>query len=155
MEGASRPLRVVPLLGLLGKGVHSYGVFGYFVGRSAVWKGVGQYGAWWMSGGGGCSRAAHVYRVVGVAPSAGIVYLFPCGPSVMTTFWAVSPYTCLVWGRWQVTPWPCRSSTWCCAGRCSPRPMRRVGIPPPRVAWVGGGAVSVRAVFPAGRVRVV
>ena len=41
---------------------------GFLLGRSAVWKGVGQEGAWWRVGCGRSPRVAHVYRVVAAAP---------------------------------------------------------------------------------------
>ena len=74
---------------------------GFLLGRSAVWKGVGQEGAWWRMG---CGRSPpHVYRVVAAAPSACMVYHSSCRRWVTRTLGAVSSYTCVVWGRWRVT----------------------------------------------------
>ena len=53
----------------------------------------------------GCGRSArvvHVYRVVAAAPSACMVYRSSCRQWVTRTLGAVSSYTCVVWGRWQV-----------------------------------------------------
>ena len=77
--------------------------FGFLLGRSAVWKGVGQEGAWWRVGCGRSPRVAHVYRVAAAAPSACIVYRSLCRRWVTRTLGAVSSYTCVVWGRWRVT----------------------------------------------------
>ena len=76
---------------------------GFLLGRSAVWKGVGQEGAWWRVGCGRSPRVAHVYRVVAAAPSACMVYRSSCRRRVTRTLGAVSSYTCVVWGRWRVT----------------------------------------------------
>ena len=77
--------------------------FGFLLGRSAVWKGVGQEGAWWRVGCGRSPRVAHVYRVVAAAPSACMVYRSSCRRWLTRTLGAVSSYTCVVWGRWRVT----------------------------------------------------
>ena len=76
---------------------------GFLLGRSAVWKGVGQEGAWWRVGCGRSPRVAHVYRVAAAAPSACMVYRSSCRRRVTRTLGAVSSYTCVVWGRWRVT----------------------------------------------------
>ena len=76
---------------------------GFLLGRSAVWKGVGQEGAWWRLGCGRSPRVAHVYRVVAAAPSACMVYRSSCRRRVTRTLGVVSSYTCVVWGRWRVT----------------------------------------------------
>ena len=76
---------------------------GFLFGRSAVWKGVGQEGAWWWVGCGRSPRVAHVYRVVAAAPSACMVYRSTCRRPVTRTLGAVSSYTCVVSGRWRVT----------------------------------------------------
>ena len=76
---------------------------GFLLGRSAVWKGVGQEGAWWRMGCGRFPRVAHVYRMVAAAPSACMVYRSSCRQRVTSTLGAVSSYTCVVWGRWRVT----------------------------------------------------
>ena len=51
---------------------------GFLLGRSAVWEGVGQEGAWWRVGCGRSPRVAHVYRVAAAAPSACMVYRSSC-----------------------------------------------------------------------------
>ena len=76
---------------------------GFLLGRSAVWKGVGQEGAWWRVGRGRSPRVAHVYRVVAAAPSGCMVYRSSRRRRVTRTLGAVSSYTCVVWGRWRVT----------------------------------------------------
>ena len=76
---------------------------GFLLGRSAVWKGVGQEGAWWGVGCGRSPRVAQVYRLVAAAPSAFMVYRSSCRHRMMRMLGAVSSYTCVVWGRWQVT----------------------------------------------------
>ena len=75
----------------------------FLLGRSAVWKGVDQEGAWWTVGCGRSPRVAHVYRVVAAAPSAFMVYRSSCLRQVTRMLGAVSSYTCVVWGRWRVT----------------------------------------------------
>ena len=77
--------------------------FVFLLGRSAVWKGVGQEGAWWRVGCGRSLRVAHVYRVAAAAPSACMVYRLSCRRRVTRTLGAVSSYTCVVSGRWRVT----------------------------------------------------
>ena len=76
---------------------------GFLLGRSAVWKGVGQEGAWWRVGCGRSPRVAHVYRVVAAAPSVFMGYRSSCQRRVTRTLGAVSSYTCVVWGRWRLT----------------------------------------------------
>ena len=76
---------------------------GFLLGRSAVWKGMGQEG---VCRGMGCRRSprfAHVYRVAAGAYSACMVYRTLCRRRVTRTLGAVSSYTCVVWGRWRVT----------------------------------------------------
>ena len=74
---------------------------GFLLGRSAVWKGVGQAGG--RVGCGRSPRVAHVYRVAAGAPSACMVYRSSCQRRVMRKLWAVSSYTFVVWRRWRVT----------------------------------------------------
>ena len=76
---------------------------GFLLGRSAVWKRVGQEGAWWRGACGRSPRVTHVYRVAAAAPSACKVYHSSCRRWVTRTLGAVSSYTCVVWGRWRVT----------------------------------------------------
>ena len=76
---------------------------GFLLGRSAVWKGVGQEGALWRVGCGRYPRVAHVYRVVAAAPSACMVYRSLCRRRVTRTLGAISSYTCVVWGSWRGT----------------------------------------------------
>ena len=76
---------------------------GFLLGRSAVWKGVGQEGARWRVGCGRSPCVAHVYRVAAAAPSACMMYRSSCRRRVTRTLGAVSSYTCVVWGRWRVT----------------------------------------------------
>ena len=84
-------------------GVCTFLCLGFLLGRSAVWKGVGQEGTWSRVGCGRSPRVAHVYRVVAAAPSACMVYRSSCRRRVTRTLGAVSSYTCVVWGRWRVT----------------------------------------------------
>ena len=58
---------------------------GFLLGRCAVWKGVGQEGAWWRVGCGKSPRVAHLYRVVTAAPSAYMVYRSSCRRRVTRT----------------------------------------------------------------------
>ena len=51
---------------------------GFLLGRSAVWKGMGQEGVWWRVGCGRSPFVAHVYRVAAAAPSACMVYRSSC-----------------------------------------------------------------------------
>ena len=102
VEGAGLAPRIVSVLGLLG-GVCIPVCLGFLLGLSAVWKGVGQEGAWWKVGCGRSPRVAHVYRVVAAAPSACMVYRLSCQRRVTRTLGAVSSYTCVVWGRRRVT----------------------------------------------------
>ena len=102
VKGAGLAPRIVSVLGLLGGGVHTC-VFGLLVGASAVWKGVGQEGAWWRVRCGRSPRVAHVYRVAAAAPLACMVYRSSCRRRVTRTLGAVSSYTCVVWGRWRMT----------------------------------------------------
>ena len=74
---------------------------GFLLGRSAVWKGVGQEGAWCRVGCGRSPCVAHVQRVAAAAPSACMVYRSSCRRQVTRTLGAVSSYTCVVWGRWR------------------------------------------------------
>ena len=53
VEDAGLAPRIVSVLGLLG-GVCTPVCLGFLLGRSAVWKGVGQEGAWWRVG---CGRS--------------------------------------------------------------------------------------------------
>ena len=76
---------------------------GFLLGRSAVWKEVGQEEAWWRVGCGRSPHVAHAYRVVVAVPTACMVYHSSCWRWVMRKLGAVSSYTCVVQGGWRVT----------------------------------------------------
>ena len=102
VEGAGLALRFVSVLASWAW-VCTPVCLGFLLGRSAVWKGVGQEGAWWRVGCGRSPRVAHVYRVVAGGPSACMVYRSSCRRRVTRTLGAVSSYTLWCGGRWRVT----------------------------------------------------